>query len=280
MRVLLIDGLNFIYKGNISFKPSGNQIENVESNKPNYTLVFNFMRNLRSLIEQFEPDRVFFILEGNSNFRYALYPQYKANRIIKKAHKSEKEKEDFNLQVNEIIRLVSYLPITLVKSDEYEADDTIATLVENLKDEDLTIVSGDSDFIQLLQKKYSSLRIYHPIRKQFIEAPAYHYLVWKCLRGDKKSDNIDGIVGEKTALKLIENPSLLRDFLSNAENLANFNLNKRLIELNPFDYNLLKFTEYNVDFDYLKNEFERMEMPTLISDKYWERFVWTFKSLL
>lgn len=274
MKILLIDGLNFIYKGNINFKSSGKT-----ANKTNYALVFNFFRNLRALIEVLQPDKAFFVLEGRPQFRYDLYPNYKANRIIKYGSLSAAEKQkDFNRQANEIIRLLSNLPIMQVKANDYEADDTIATLVENLKDEDLTIVSGDSDFIQLLQKNYSNLKIYHPIKKEYLRVPDYYYLVWKSLRGDI-SDNIGGLVGDKVALNLVSNPILLKAFLEKQENLAGFNLNRQLIELKSFDYNLLKFEEYDINYNFLKKEFSRLEMPSLITDSYWDRFVRTFKSL-
>src|SRR3974377_2201126 len=45
-----------------------------------YVLIFNFFRNLRPIIEQFQPDKAFFVLEGHPQFRYDLYADYKANR--------------------------------------------------------------------------------------------------------------------------------------------------------------------------------------------------------
>src|ERR1700722_12362377 len=52
-----------------------------------YVFVYNFFRNLRPQIEQFQPDKVFICLEGHPRFRYDLYADYKANRIIKQAAK-------------------------------------------------------------------------------------------------------------------------------------------------------------------------------------------------
>ena len=38
-----------------------------------YLYVYNFFRNLRPLIEDFAPDKAYFVLEGRPQFRYDLY---------------------------------------------------------------------------------------------------------------------------------------------------------------------------------------------------------------
>src|ERR1700722_2315472 len=54
-----------------------------------YSYVYNFFRNLRPLIEDFSPDKCFFVLEGHPQFRYDLYGDYKANRLVKLASRQE-----------------------------------------------------------------------------------------------------------------------------------------------------------------------------------------------
>jgi 5'-3' exonuclease len=44
----------------------------------------------------------------------------------------------------------------------------VATLAEDLKDEDVVVLSNDSDFIQLLQKGYEHFKIYNPFKKQYM----------------------------------------------------------------------------------------------------------------
>ena len=267
-KILLIDGLNFIYRGNISFK---------SEKKYPYTVVYLFFKNLKMLIEQFNPNKVFFVLEGSNNFRYKLYSEYKANRkIIKQG--SKHAVDNFDEQRDIIIELISSLPITIIKSDEFEADDVIATLIENLKDEELIVVSNDTDYIQLLQKGYKNLKIYNSIKKEYLEAPEYHYLVAKSLFGDK-SDNIPGLVGQETAKKLLLNPDELQEFLSVDENRSNFNLNRELIELRIIDDDKLEFIEFETNFDLLKEEFLRMEFNSLLDDSSWKKFCNTFNNL-
>lgn len=272
-KILLIDANNYIYRGVISFgKPQ---------TEPSYTIVYNFFRNLRATIEQFQPTKVFFCLEGKNCFRYKLYPEYKANRIVKlSSEKAAKKAEDFNRQAGIITELLSNLPITIVKSDGFECDDVIATLVENLKDEDTTIISTDTDFIQLLQKDYKNTKIYDPRKKDYMQSPLFHYLTWKILRGDKSTDNIPGIISDAKAEAIASNIDDLAAFLdASEENRANYALNKELIELRIIKDDDLQFIDYNVSFENLKSEFERMDFKSMLEDKYWNRFVDTFKSL-
>lgn len=273
-RILLLDFLNLVHRANIKFgKPLNDQAIS-------YTIVFNFFRSLRVLVEQFAPTKIFNCIEGSNNFRFSLYPEYKANRIIKQASKSPEEQEDIRRQANIIRELLAFLPIISVKAESYEADDVIATLVEDLKNENITIISGDSDFIQLLQKGYKNLQLYHPIKKIFIEAPEYFYVSWKALAGDA-SDNISALVNEKKAIELSLDPKSLQQFLSiSAENRANYSLNLKLIDLKIISYDQLMFAECNPDLDRLREEFTKMQLPTMVADKYWARFKETFQPLL
>ena len=47
-----------------------------------YHVVFNAFRNMRALVEQLQPTRLVFVLEGHPKWRYDLMPEYKANRKI------------------------------------------------------------------------------------------------------------------------------------------------------------------------------------------------------
>ena len=86
------------------------------------------------------------------------------------------------------------------------------------KGDDVTIISSDSDFTQLLNSFEENFRIYNPVKKSFVEKPDYDYVTWKALRGDP-TDNIAGIpgVGDKTAEKLCKNPKLLCERLESKD---------------------------------------------------------------
>lgn len=270
-RVLIVDYLNFFYRGLISFGSKKDE------SKQDYTIVFNFFRNLRALIEYFDPHRVFLVLEGNPQFRKDLFPEYKANRLIKTGSKEAVKKEDILRQADVASKLSNLLPLTLVRASEYEADDTIYALANNLKDEEVIIVSSDSDLIQILQAlRNHDIKIYNPRTKEFVSAPDYVYLVWKCIAGDKKSDNIPGITSAAKAEHLARSPQEFEAFLAIEENRANFNLNKQLIELQLVASEKLEITEPQVNFDALFAEFEKMELVSLLKEDYRNRFIETF----
>lgn len=278
-KILLLDFLNSVHRARIVFG------KKEESNTPDYTIVYNFFRNLRATLEEIDPSKVFIALEGKNNFRYALYPEYKANRLVKtgnaeKDEKKEATNKDIHRQKDIILRLLKSLPVTLVHSDNFEADDVIGTLAKNLKDEEVVILSSDTDFIQLLQTGYEHLSIYNPIKKAFMEAPEYHYATWKFCRGDK-SDNVPSLMSDKKAQNLATNPELLKEFLlASEENKANYSLNQQLIELRTIPDEQLVFSEYEVDLDRVKSDFEGMDFKSMITDKYWQRFVDTFEGLI
>jgi 5'-3' exonuclease len=309
-RILLIDFNNFAWLANVSFgkpkpKPSeASPVEGYEDDNnfsivdaqqeapkpepkevpPENVLIFNYFRNLRALIEPFAPHKVVAVLEGHPAFRYELYADYKANRIIKTGERTKSDaakaeaKARFDKASPEIIRLMKYLPITTMRHPQYEADDVIGSLVEDAKNEDVIVVSNDTDYIQLLQKGYQHFRLYSPSKKTFIQAPQYHYLTWKCLSGDR-SDCVKGMMGPKTAEKLTISPEKLAKWLENEEHRALFSINKRLIEFAPVNLNELEVVDGKTDFETLRTEFQQYEFASIVKTEYWTKFRASFKSI-
>jgi 5'-3' exonuclease len=273
-KVLLIDGHNAMWRASIGF--AGNKSPPVEGE--DFITIFNFFRNLRPIIEQFEPDKCFFVLEGHPQFRYDLFSDYKANRLVKTGSKSQAELDKFHKSKDEIIRLLQHLPLTICRAHDYEADDVIYTLCKNLRDEELTILSNDSDYIQLLQLGLTHVQVYNPIKKVFMEAPTYPYVAWKCLNGDK-SDNIPSLLSKKKALNTVSDPELFEKFLEVEENRANFSVNRQLIEFRDVPEEEILLREGERNFDALKLEFERMKFESIINDKSWNKYCKTFNCL-
>lgn len=242
-----------------------------------YGFVYNFFRNLRPLIEQFQPDKCFFALEGHPQFRYELYADYKANRIVKQASRQEANAK-FLQAKDMILPLMRHLPITLCRTAHYEADDLIGALCHNMQAEDLTVISTDSDYIQLLQRGYSRIRIYNPIKKEMMEAPPYVYVMWKSLAGDK-SDHIPSLLKPKKALQTATQPELFAKFMSVPENFSNFQINRQLIEFHPVPEEEISLQEGARNFAYLLQAFEQMQFPSLTNAKSWQTFCQTFQCL-
>jgi 5'-3' exonuclease len=111
MKTVLIDFHNFAWRGCFKFGDTGNTPDH-------QVFTFNLFRNLRPVIELLSPDKCYFVAEGKPVFRYELYPEYKANR-------KGKTKPVFFETINLISEITNFLPINIVKSSRYEADDLI-----------------------------------------------------------------------------------------------------------------------------------------------------------
>jgi 5'-3' exonuclease len=266
MNVLLLDAYNLIYRAKSGFT------------KGDYYVVYNFFRGLRPLIEKFDPDKVYFVLEGAPEFRKKLNENYKANR--------NSSDQNFHNQKAQIISIIKQcFPITTARHPHLECDDTIATLVKvhHDKGDNCTIISSDSDFYQLLNH-FSNCQIYNPVRKKMIDTPLYDYVTWKALRGDA-TDNISGIpgCGDKTATKLVTgHPKALLDYLYAKPDRQNiFERNVNLIRLVDFS-NDLGDLETNVgisNWEEVYNLFYDMGFSTMIKEKTWNNYIKTFQKL-
>lgn len=264
--IVLYDMHNAIWRAYVGFKNAEFSEENV--------IIFNFFRNLRPLVDMFKPTQMFCAWEGSPQFRYELFSEYKANRI--KTGSRTDSQQLFTKVKPKIKEILSYMPLTSVRAEKYEADDVIATLCEQLKDENITIISSDSDFIQLLQKDYKNIQLYNPIKKEFIVAPEYPYTVWKSLNGDK-SDNIPSIVSKKKALELVKNPEKLSLLLDREEYRANFSINLKLIEFAKIPDDEIIIENGSNRMDWVKREFKCLEFNSILNS--WERYENTFESL-
>lgn len=270
MKVLFFDGANLIHRARYGFAEG------------NYSIVYNFFRSFRALVEQMKADKIIFALEGYPKFRYELDPEYKANR--KKDENDLVAVSDylsFKRQREIIVEIISHLPVELLIHHDYEADDLIGTLVGSIyKNEDCIIVTADTDYFQLIDStKNNSVKIYNPIKKAWANKLNYNYVFSKSLIGDA-SDNIKGIpkVGPKTATKLLEKNH--QDFNSwlneDSKRLNIFEKNKRLITFADVPIQEIKNLNKSVDLEFVRSKFVEMNFKSILSEKSWEKFVKTF----
>ena len=215
-RVLIVDGLNLYLR---AFAVNGALNEN---GVPVGGLT-GFLRSLAYAIREVNPTRVIVVYDGQggSQRRRKIHPDYKANRKPGKritrwdAFKNATEEKDaMKIQFSRLIEYLDFLPINVISIDKIEADDTIAYIAHTLLDEDVTILSADQDFLQLVNER---ITVWSPTKKKFytprmVEAdygvPAHNFLMYKVLMGDK-SDNIEGVkgLGPKKLPKIV--PDLL-----------------------------------------------------------------------
>ena len=215
-RVLIVDGLNLYLR---AFAVNGA----LNDNGVPVGGLTGFLRSLAYAIREVNPTRVIVVYDGagGSQRRRKIHPDYKANRKPGKritrwdAFKNATEEKDaMKIQFSRLIEYLDFLPINVISIDKIEADDTIAYIAHTLLDEDVTILSADQDFLQLVDER---ITVWSPTKKKFytprmVEAdygvPAHNFLMYKVLMGDK-SDNIEGVkgLGPKKLPKIV--PDLL-----------------------------------------------------------------------
>ncbi|BAK53008.1 DNA polymerase [Bacillus phage SP-10] len=176
---------------------------------------------------------------GKSAFRLKLYPDYKGQREIRRAEKTEEEKEEFRRLIEQMNILRDSLPIFGVKSlslPGWEADDLIYTTTQ-LSTEPCVVVSTDADMLQLVSE---NVFVWQPFKSVLYTLDNFEeltgvkkdvYLQMRTLVGDS-SDNIPGIhgIGPKTAAKLLNEYGSLEGIIKNHAELMKKKTTARIFE--------------------------------------------------
>lgn len=264
MKVLFLDAYNLIYRAKSGFTKGDDYV------------IYNFFRGIRPLVAKFNPDLVYFVLEG--------YPKHRG-LISDGAYKSNRKKQDrnFHEQKAAIIEAVkAYMPFISVRHPDFECDDVIATYVYKhaKQGDECFVISSDSDFIQL--HNMCNVVLYNPVKKKLIEKTEYDYVMWKALRGDP-TDNIKGIpkVGDKTADKLMKNPDLLREFLEDPvkRDIFDKNINLiRLVDLSSAE-DEMEITVSKLNSKGLQDYFDELGFDSMLKEKTWNNYIKTFERL-
>jgi DNA polymerase-1 len=167
---------------------------------------FGFLDFLLRLIARENPTHLGVVFDsGPKSFRNELYPDYKANR--------QETPPELLPQFEQCERLTAALGLPVLKHENHEADDVLATLAQRCREAGhrVTIFSGDKDLAQLVDEGLTVLdparsRRLTPrtVKKRFGVEPA-QMTDFFGLTGDA-SDNIPGVkgVGPKTATGLLQ----------------------------------------------------------------------------
>lgn len=280
--VVVIDGMNFIHRARKGFTLGP------------YCVVYNFVRNLRALVERLEPTRLIMVMEGHPKVRHALSETYKANRVIEVPSEGPPDeetvnqlaaREDFLRQAAVITALVARsFPIDVVRHADHECDDVIYNLIKvSSNSVPWTVVSNDSDFTQLLND-FDHVKVYNPMLKEYVVKPDYDYVVWKALRGDA-SDNVSSVAGinDDRATELVNDPVALREYLNSSPEVADkFLLNHALIKFQDFteeEAGRLEVSQPVRDWKAVERDFASWSFHSMLKDKAWNKFVETFDPL-
>lgn len=221
-KIAIIDGKSVFYRGYYAMGhlslPDGTPTG----------AVYGFISILLAIVEQLCPDNIYVawdIKGTNMSKRVEIYPEYKAGR--------KKPPEDFYAQIPILKDILYEFGIPFLETDNYEADDIIATLAKQVakrSDCEAYLISSDLDMLQLLAPNVEMWALKTGLTKIEEYTPATfeakyglkveQFLDLKSLQGDS-SDNIPGVagIGPKTATDLLGRYGTLEQIYENLDEI-------------------------------------------------------------
>ncbi|MEC9291983.1 MAG: DNA polymerase I [Pseudomonadota bacterium] len=212
--LVIIDGFSFLFRAYHAVRML-NKTDGTPTNA-----LYGFSQMMIKVLTDLKPDLCAVALDSPvKNFRYDIYPDYKANR-------SEMD-DDMKAQMPFFEPLIAGFGVPALRVDGYEADDIIATLAKDYGDSHkVTIVSSDKDLMQLVTNNVSMLDTmknksmsFEEVMDKFGVTPDKVIEV-QALIGDS-SDNVPGVpsVGPKTAAQLIGEYGSLETLYANLDDI-------------------------------------------------------------
>lgn len=109
------------------------------------------LRSVRKSWREFKADHVVFTLEGRKNWRYEVFPKYKAARKVARNLATPQEREESEVFIETMELFTDFLKaktnVTVLQKDGVEGDDFTVRWTQLHPDDYHRIVSGDTDFI-------------------------------------------------------------------------------------------------------------------------------------
>jgi len=271
--VLVVDGTNLMHR-HFYVKPDLTSSDGTPTGA-----IFGTIKMLKRYARDLNPLQMYICFDKHrKTFRNNIFPDYKNNR----KPTDERLKQQFSL-LQEFCQL-SNLPF--VEIDDYEADDLIGSISVKAREYGFNpyAVSGDKDIYQLIAKKVEVIYVSNKgpvlfdttkLSEKYDGLKPEQFLDFKALQGDT-GDNIPGIpgIGEKTAIKLLNNYGSLEGIYANLDQLKgkqrinienNKNIAYRAKELATIqcnlDLNYNDFFETEIEAGY---DFENKEVKTFL----------------
>ena len=208
-------------------------------------MVLNSIRMYRSRFgEQY--GELVLCYDSKKYWRREYFPNYKSNR--------KKDRENSGLDWNLIFETLNNIrdeikeifPYKVLEVEGAEADDCIATVVEYVSTtpsafENVLILSGDKDFIQL--QKHNFVKQYSPVLKKFVNGQDPHlYIREHILKGDRSDGIPNFLSSDNTFVDELRQKPLTKKKLATwidlepadfctEEMLRNYQRNRTLIDL-------------------------------------------------
>ena len=232
--LLIIDGHALAYRYYFALERSGMK---TADDRPVWA-VFGFFKCIFDLLKETKvnPDLMAVTFDvGRHTYRVDMYPEYKANR--------ESMPDAMHLQLGEIVEGLQAFNIPIFTKEGFEADDLIGTIAEIAKNDGIKtmILTGDRDSFQLVDDE-KGVSVIMPSKGEIVNYDSQkvyermgiypeQVVDFKALAGDT-SDNIPGIrgIGDKTAVKLLNEYKTLDNIYENLENISGKALKQKLAD--------------------------------------------------
>ncbi|MDO3385425.1 5'-3' exonuclease H3TH domain-containing protein [Gilvimarinus sp. SDUM040013] len=220
--VCLIDASIYIFRyyfampANWFSEPEGHSTE----------AVYGFAGFLVQLLGGYQPTAVAVCFDESlgSGFRHRLSPDYKSSRVL--------PDEALAFQLKACVQVAQLLGLATYASDEYEADDLLASLYSACAREEapVAILSRDKDLAQVFRRDCDFLWDYSDNKRYFPNDIATKFGVscqqlvdYQALLGDA-IDDIPGVpgIGAKTAAGLLTHGGSIAALQANPSQIAGF----------------------------------------------------------
>ena len=265
-KVVLVDGNNLMFRSYFATLYSGGVMTNKEGFPTN--ALYGFVNMMNKIIGEENPEYIAVAFDIGKTFRHEKYDYYKGKR--------DETPDDLKKQFPVAKKILNAMGIKYFELEGYEADDIIGTFSKKITELDEfvgVIISSDKDLLQLitddvevkLLKPKDYIRMNKEVFFNTYGLEPIKMIDLKSLMGDA-SDNIPGVkgIGEKTALKLLQEYGTLDGIYQNIDNIKGATQKKLLEDKDnaymsydvatiykevPIDTNLenLKYTKEDTD---------------------------------
>ena len=230
-KIVMLDGYSLMYRAFHALQTPMTAPDGTPTNA-----VHGFIMMLLKVLDEEKPAGIAVAFDMHApTLRAQEYAEYKGTR--------KPMPDELRAQDPVIRQLIGLMGIPILEKEGYEADDILGTVSAKCEREgrEIVLVTGDRDSFQLSGEKTTILYTKRGISDTVRVTPEYIFETYglkpiqmidvKGLMGDA-SDNIPGVpgVGEKTALKLIQQYGSLENVLNTAETEQKGKLRERLIE--------------------------------------------------
>ena len=282
-KVVLVDGNNLLFRSYYATAYTGTIMRNSKGFPTN--ALYGFVGMINKIVTEEEPEYMVVAFDIGKNFRKEKYDFYKDGR--------SQTPDDLKLQMPIARTILNAMGIAYRELAPYEADDiigTIAKCAESHEDYYSLIVSSDKDLLQLISfeteikllKQSGFIRYNEESFKKEYGIDPIKIIDLKSLMGDA-SDNIPGVkgIGEKTALKLLQEYGSLDGIYENIDNIKGKTQEKLLADKDnaymsyeiatiyrevPINIDFEEFKYNGPDLIKLKEMYEELEFYSMLKN--------------